>query len=435
MGMLYQKQLQRKYQADVIIAGGGAAGVAAAIAAAKQGKKVLLIEAQGALGGLGTSGMVPCFATFSDGEKCIAKGIGWDIRQSVSKDKPLEWNWTPIDAEELKRTYDKLLVEHGVEVLFFTTLYDVIVENGKVEELILGSKTGLFTAKAKIYIDCTGDGDLCAFGGADFAMGDENGDVMGQTLCSLWANVDWSNRPPYNDNTFVDKAVEEGALSARDKHISGFFYRGNGLAGGNIGHIYLKNPTDEKELSLGMIQARQSLVEYENYYKKYLGYGYENASICATAPMLGVRETRRITCDYTLGVRDFLNRAVFEDEIGRYSYAIDIHEKNDSSEEHTRFEKEFQHDYRYKVGESYGIPYRCLIPVSFSNVLVAGRCVGTDREMQGSIRVMPSCFLTGQAAGTAAALAVESENVRSISIKQLQKALLALGAYLPNFQE
>lgn len=433
--MLYQKQLERKYQAEVLVVGGGAAGVAASIAAAKQGKKVLLIESQGALGGLGTSGLVPCFATFSDGKKMIARGIGFDIRQRVSKDKPLEWDWSPIDAEELKREFDNAVQESGVETLFFTTLYDVIVENGKIQEVIVGSKSGLFTIKANIYIDCTGDGDLCALGGGKFEFGDENGDVMGQTLCSLWANVDWNNRPPYNDNTFVDKAVEDGVLSSRDKHVPGFFYRGNGVAGGNIGHIYLQNPTDEKQLSLGMMQARKSLVEYEEYYQKYLGYGYQNAKICATAPILGVRESRRITCDYTLCLQDFLKRAVFEDEIGRYSYAIDIHEKNDSDAEHDRFQKEFVNDYRYKVGESYGIPYRCLLPVSFTNVLVAGRCVGTDRKMQGSIRVMPSCFLTGQAAGVAGALAAEKESVRDISIKELQKRLLALGAYLPNFQE
>ena len=103
--------------------------------------------------------------------------------------------------------------------------------------------------------------------------------------------------------------------------------------------------------------------------------------------------------------------------------------------EYDRFKQEYQKDLRYSKGESYGIPYRCLIPKKLSNLLVAGRCIGTDRQMQAPIRVMPGCFLTGQAAGAAAALATESENVRNIDVKDLQRALIKLGAYLPNAKE
>ena len=125
-------------------------------------------------------------------------------------------------------------------------------------------------------------------------------------------------------------------------------------------------------------------------------------SLCGTAAILGVRESRRITCDYTLNVNDFISRAVFEDEIGRYCYPVDIHVMNTDKKEYERFEKEYE-TLRFKKGESYGIPFRSLVPKSFSNVLVAGRCIGTDRQMQASVRVMPGCFITGQAAGTAAA--------------------------------
>ena len=91
---------------------------------------------------------------------------------------------------------------------------------------------------------------------------------------------------------------------------------------------------------------------------------------------------------------------VFDDEIGRYCYPVDIHVKNTDKKEYERFEKEYNESLKYKKGESYGIPYRCLIPVSLSNALVAGRCIGTDQKMQASIRVMPGCFITGQAAGS-----------------------------------
>ncbi len=101
-----------------------------------------------------------------------------------------------------------------------------------------------------------------------------------------------------------------------------------------------------------------------------------------------------------------------------------------TKEENARFRKEYERDYRYKKGESYGIPFRSLIPKSFTNVLVAGRCIGTDREMQASIRVMPGCFITGQAAGTAAALAAEAGEVRSVKVSELQDQLRRDGAYL-----
>lgn len=122
---------------------------------------------------------------------------------------------------------------------------------------------------------------------------------------------------------------------------------------------------------------------------------------------------------------------MFDDEIGRYCYPVDIHVANTAKAEYERFENEYQ-SLRYEAGESYGIPYRSLIAESFCNLLVAGRCVGTDRKMQASIRVMPGCFITGQAAGVAAALASDKQDTRSVRYADLAVALKKLGAYLPN---
>ena len=430
--MLYTKELKIKYEADVFVAGGGPSGVAAAVAVARHGKSVFLAEASGSFGGLGTAGMVPAFAPFGDGENVLAAGIGYEIRKNVSKDIPLDAYWTAIDTEELKREYDRIITDAGVEFSLFTTLYDVICDGDKVKYVILGSKTGLFAVKAKIYIDCTGDGDLCAFGGGEYELGDESGAVMPPTLCSLWANIDKTGiSGPANQ--FIEQAFSEGVLSVEDRHLPGIFYnfqRDNGVGGGNIGHVFDVDPVDERSLSRAMLQGRNSVMEYWEYYRKYLT-GYENIELCATANMLGVRESRRIKCDYMLNIQDFIKRACFDDEIGRYCYPVDVHVMNADKEEYERFQKEYK-GLRYNKGESYGIPYRSLIPVSFSNVLVAGRCVGTDRKMQASIRVMPGCFITGQAAGTAAVLAADTEKVREVNTKELQKKLLELGAYIPN---
>ena len=430
--MIYQKNLDFKYITDVFVAGGGAAGVAAAVAAARMGKQVFLAEASGCFGGLGTSGLVPAFAPFDDGVNILSDGIGYEIRQKLKNAVALR-NWTTLDTEELKRVYDDIITQVGVKFSFFTTVYDVIVKDGSIEGVILGSKSGLFAVKAKIYIDCTGDGDLCAFGGGEYEKGDLNGTVMPPTLCSIWSGIDKDKcNEPWNEH--VEQAYKDGVLSYEDRHIPGFFHGNDGISGGNIGHIFDVDPTDEAELTDGMLWGRKSMIEFENYFKNYF-IGNNKLRLVSTASTLGVRESRRIKCDYTLNVDDFINRSVFEDEIGRYCYPVDIHVMSTDKVEYERFSKEYRTSLRYKNGESYGIPYRCLIPVSFKNALVAGRCIGTDRQMQASIRVMPGCFITGQAAGTAAALACEKQDVRKISIKELQQSLVKGGAYLPNFTE
>ena len=155
--------------------------------------------------------------------------------------------------------------------------------------------------------------------------------------------------------------------------------------------------------------------------------------LVATGSLLGVRETRRITGDYELDIDDFVNKAVFDDEIGRFSYPVDIHIARPDKESYEKFTKEIT-TLNLGKGESYGIPYRILLPKGLKNTLVAGRCVSTDRNVQASIRVMPGCFITGQAAGVAAALSVRDNiETRKVNVRELQSILKDMGAYLPNY--
>ena len=172
--MQYIKELKEKYRVDVFVAGGGPAGVAAAVAAARQGKSVFLAESQGSFGGVAAAGLVPAFAPFDDGVNVLAAGIGYELRKNVSRDVPLNSYWTPIKVEELKRAYDALMEQSGVTYSFFTTVCDVVTNasGDRIEGVVLAAKSGLFAVKASIYVDCTGDGDLCAYGGAAFEKGD-----------------------------------------------------------------------------------------------------------------------------------------------------------------------------------------------------------------------------------------------------------------------
>ena len=254
---------------------------------------------------------------------------------------------------------------------------------------------------------------------------------MGDRLLLDWETVRSSGLG--HGNSRIEDAFNDGVFTFEDRHLPGMWRISDGVGGGNIGHTFELDGTDEESLTRAYVWGRKSLLEYERYYKEYL-QGFEGIELLSTGSLLGVRETRRIIGDYILNLDDFRSLAVFDDEIGRYSYPIDIHIAKPDKESYEAFHKEFT-TMRLKKGESYGIPYRVLTPKGLTNVLVAGRCVSTDRSMQASIRVMPGCYITGQAAGVAAAMVAGSGgDAHALNVPELQLRLKQLGAYLPNFR-
>lgn len=433
--VIFQRRLAVRHEVDVFVAGGGPAGVAAAVAAARQGARVFLAERNTCLGGMGTAGMLPLFMPFSDGIRNLAGGIGEEIQRRLTAgggNGP--GSNVTIRAEVLKRLYDELLQEAKVDFTFHTGMIAVESDAERVSSVVLAGKSGLFAVKARVFLDCTGDGDLAAWAGAPFEKGDEHGNMMAGTLCSLWADIDWSKAHQggrASDESRLEDAFRDKVFTFEDKHLPGMFRIGEHTGGGNIGHTFGLDSTDERSITQALLWARKSLPEYERYYKEYLK-GFEQMELVATASQLGCRESRRIVGDYVLNLEDFKTRAVFPDEIGRYNYAVDIHAAKPDLASYQRYAEDFR-NLRYGKGESYGVPYRCLVPQKLTNVLVAGRCVSTDRYMQSSIRVMPGCFITGQAIGVAAAIcAAKGCDTRGFPVTELQRRLKDLGAYLPN---
>ena len=429
-----QRSIPVRHDVDVFVAGGGPAGVAASVAAARQGASVFLVERQNCLGGMGTAGLLPVFMQFSDGVNFLAAGVGQEVRTKLENAGGTpSGNLNGIRAEVLKRVYDDLLLGAGVRFSFETQLIDLEMQGDAVSSVILAAKSGLFAVRAKIFIDCTGDGDLAAWAGAPFEQGDEDGKVMAGTLCSLWTDIDWERAKvgQQKKQELLPKAIEDGVFTKPDQHLPGMWRLSKHTGGGNIGHTFGVDGTDERSVTEAVIWARKLILEYERFYKEYLE-GFEDMELVALAPALGIRETRRITGEYVLNLDDFKKRAAFEDEIGRYSYPVDIHASKSGDDGYKKFLEDYK-TFRYGKGENYGIPYRTLVPQKLSNVLVAGRCISTDRYMQSSIRVMPGCFITGQATGVAAAVAAEGAmDTRGVPVAELQRRLKKMGAFLPN---
>lgn len=438
-----RREIPVRREVDVFVAGGGPSGVAAALAAARQGSRVFLAEKGSCFGGMATAALVPAFyRLLSDGLHAQAGGIGEEVYRQlharggfgpgVDLDDP-SLGFLPIRVEVLKRLYDDLVTaEAGLSFTFQTRLIGVEGEQDCALLAVCCAKSGLFGVRARVFVDATGDGDLAAMAGASYEQGDADGNVQPGTLCSLWHNIDWArvaevNRP---QSDRLEQAFNDGVLPVHDRHLPGIMRCGDDIGGGNVSHAFGVDGTDEASVTDALVQGRRLVGDYGRYYRKYIE-GFEQMALIVTGSELGIRETRRITGDYMLGLEDFKRRAVFDDEIGRYSYPIDLHAVKPDADLYAAFLKEYE-GMRYADGESYGIPYRVLVPVGLRNVLVAGRCVSADRFIQGSIRVASGCFITGQAAGVAASLAAAGTGaVRDISVPRLQEKLRAMGGFLP----
>ncbi len=419
-------------ESDIVISGGGPAGVAAALAAARRGYRVLLLEQTGTLGGLATSGLVPSFAPSSDGERFLYGGIYEEIDRELCRRMGVECkpaSWQAIDAEIMKRLLDDLVEAAGVRVLFGVKVCEAEVEDGRIRAIWAATAQGIRRITGRQFIDATGDGMLAMLAGAEFEYGDKAGNTMSPTLCAQFANIDYRKYEEAYRNGNSDRAVwhrmlQAGTAPLIEHHFVCMTRMSPATATSNLGHIYGCNVFDPDDLTRGYREGRRVVRTFETFYREHVP-GFENAVLVSTASLLGVRETRRIRGEYRMTFDDYRNRADFTDEIGRCCYPVDIHSSSLDSEEQKRVEQVLAAT-RFKHGESYGIPYRAMIPVGLRNLLVPGRALSSDREIQSSIRVMPPCFVTGQAAGIAAGM-VQEEDVRSVDIAALQAALRELG--------
>lgn len=436
---------------DVAVIGGGSAGVAAATAAARNGASTVLVERYGFLGGTSTAGMVGPFMTSytPDGKRQLVAGIFQEVIDKMvqmggavdpsTTEAGSAWasfidlghaNVTPFSVEALKMAALEMVCEAGARIRFHTSFVDVVMRDQQIDGIVILDKAGLGLLRARTVIDTSGDGDIAAKAGAPFEVGrKEDGKMMPVTLFLTIGNVDderviaWMKEHEVlhpGERLFeciVKQARESGDWTLEREFLNIYREPTPGQWRVNTTRVQNVDGTNPDDLSRAEIESRRQAWELIRFFRSHCP-GLENAQLLATGTQVGVRETRHILGDYVLNGADVLEGRKFDDSIAQCSYPIDIHDPQGP-----RGRLEGIH------ADHYEIPYRCLVPRDVENLLVAGRPISADHEGAASARVIPPCYATGQAAGTAASLAIkQGVTPRDVDLIQLRTTLSEQGA-------
>ena len=464
---------------DVIVCGGGLSGVCAAISAARNGARTTLIEKSSVLGGSAIQSLVqPWMGFFASPEKQVVAGIAQELVDIVIARGGSPGHvpdtigcasmLTPLSTLELRFAVDRLLYEAGVKVLTDTLVTGVLFPGstgvrlpvdyfsrerpmsvrGPLAGVIIENKSGRRALASSVVIDATGDGDVAALAGVAFAHGrKQDGLTQPMSLLFRMANVAIDTIKDYisqNPNEFV--LSDEARLSlaqVQNLAVAGFFSQvKEAQEAGDLGDFrdrvlffevghegeVIVNMTrvvglsgiDGAERSLASHLALEQVDECVSFLKKYVP-GFEKSYLNEVAPYIGVRETRHISGRYTLTEEDVLLGREFEDSIARGAFPIDIHSPDGGSLDIKSMEP----------GTSYGIPFRCLVPLSIEGLLVTGRAISATHEASASARIGATAMALGQAAGTAASLAIiDRVAVSEVDIKELRRLLELHGAII-----
>lgn len=431
---------------DVVVLGGGPAGIAAACAAARNGADVLLVERYGFLGGMGTAAGVTNFCgLYANVFGSIRKVVHGVVDDLLERMRSLDGLNEPhlvlgkihaqaYDMSAFKCSADALLAASGVQLLFHAFAAGVTKHaDGRIDALLVETKSGRMAVRGRCFIDCSGDADIAQAAGVPTEKGDDEGRMLYPTLMFRVGNVDaekageaWRTIPKLMDA--VEAAGEftfprRGAVVRPQRHA--YEWR--------VNVTQLKNKdgsatdgTDARSLSEGELEGRRQIVDYLRFLREKVP-GFEHAYALDIAPQLGIRETRRLAGEYMLTGEDVLQCADFDDSIGVNGWPLEKHVAGDV-------------EWVWPpIPESRGyneLPYRMLLPRrstagGVENLLVAGRCASMTHDGQSAARVTGACFVMGQAAGTAAALAVaRDQSVHEVDRRQLQSRLAEQGAFL-----
>ena len=434
MSFVYSKEMPITAKPDVLVCGAGLAGIGAAVAAARGGARTMLVERNGFAGGFFTAIVGSAFDGFVDERTgtpvvgglvfemlermgVIDKGQGPRLCYNVNGD--LTWvemhpeRVIPLcDPERFKRAADAILEDAGVKVLLHSQVADVVVMNGHVEKVIVSNKAGLVAIEPRVVIDCTGDGDAAAWAGAAFAKAES---LQPMSLHFRIAYLQPTYELRRSCAAVLKKAHERGDLglyagpylatfSGRDAYFNATRYPGDN--------------TIPEDWTQAEIQGRKDAWTMFELWQRELAE-FEEAYFMTSGPVAGGRESRRIVGDYELTEEDVREGRRHEDVVVLGAWRLDKHPAGSAG----------YHEISWIP--PYDIPYRTLLPKDFDNLLVAGRCHSATPAALASSRVTATAMGMGQAAGTAAALAVAGNKTpREVDTSRLQEILRASGGIL-----
>lgn len=394
--------------ADVVVIGGGPAGTAAAISAARCGKKTILLEQTGQLGGMGTLGNVSVFMGVGN-VTGIYREIISEFLPAALPDSHHQSIWPQYSPFELRHYLNQKLEKEGVEVYYHTSFVAAVKDGNRVTGVIANTREGLQAFEGSVFIDCTGDARVAGEAGVPLRSGrDEDGLTQPMTLMFMMQNTGKPARQYLPDDCYRYETVSD---LPQGRHL--FWERnGDGTLLVNMTRVR-GNGAKIKDINYAEKEALRQVFSVANYLQRN---GYENYILSHVAGQVGVRETNQIVGRYTLTEEDLLSGRRFDDVVAQTNYEIDIHNPTGGAST----------DERKLSG--YDIPYRCLIPVDVEGLIVAGRCISATHVAMSSMRVQATCYALGQAAGNAAALAIETgSSVADIPIDKLHERLAAQG--------
>ena len=437
-GILNHSEIPLLAQPDVLVIGAGSAGCVAAIAAARSSKyTVMLVERYGFPGGTSTQMLDTFYGFFTPGEipRKIAGGLPDSVVDELDKTgdiflRPNTYgagtgvNYNP---ERLKLVWDRMITEAGIQYLLHTILIDVVQEEDERPTCIFKNKSGYFKVKALRIIDASGDADFCYMAGYPVEIAGENEPAQSMTTTFRMCNVNFTEYENAGGNKMLKERMK---LAFDDKTY--LLPRKEGSAHemvqpGCISTVAVKvsgmSALNAEELTMAEMEGRKQAFEYERFFRDKIP-GYGNSKIIGLSHQIGVRETRRVYGEHRLTKEECLAAKIPAASVFLCGAPIEDHRKGKEGEDETHW------DYIPGTG-IYGVPYKTLVPVGSKIVWVAGRCFSATHDAHASCRSMAQTMSMGQAAGTAAALSIESDcSSGETDTDLLRERLAEMGAVL-----
>ncbi|MFK7693935.1 FAD-dependent oxidoreductase [Paenibacillus sp. HJGM_3] len=399
-----KREVRPYASADVVVIGGGPAGTAAAISAARRGKQVILLEKSAQLGGMGTLGNVSIFMPIGN-----VTGIYRELIAEVLADYLPEQHDTSIAPQYspfiLRHYLNEKMKKEGVRVMYHTEFVGAVREGGRIKAVIASTRQGLVAFEGRQFIDCTGDARVAIDAGVPYTSGrDEDGLTQPMTLMFMMQNTGKPVTPILPEGCYYYERKED---LPQGRHL---FWERNQQGTLLVNMTRVKgNGAKIEDVNYAEMESLRQVFSIVNYLQRN---GFETYVLSHVANQIGVRETNQIRGLYTLTEQDVVGGRRFEDVVAQTNYEIDIHSpdgKKTTDERHV---------------SGYDIPYRCMVSAELDNLLVAGRSISATHVAMSSMRVQPTCYALGQAAGIAATLAMdEACDVRSIPMQALHDGL------------